>query len=201
MIIFYDTSALMEEYEFDCTSTNVISAITIQELEELKYKYSKDRIKLSQVQHALSLISNEIEGGGHLKIINYRHGIEYKYFIYTNKMPDTNDSKIIYDAYRFNKTTNVTVHFTTNDLAQSVFADRIGDLIVDYGSVKRELSKDQTNNNGWVYIVSNTDTINNCVNNAKNLFDLQQNEYINFYNTNTNSNNIYCWNGYSYSNL
>ena len=201
MIIFYDTSALMEEYEFDCTFTNVISAITIQELEELKYKYSKDRVKLSQVQHALSLIADEIEGGSHLKVVNYRHGIEYKYFIYKNKIPDTNDSKIIYDAYCFNKTTNVTVHFTTNDLAQSVFADRIDDLIVDYGSVKRELSKDQTNNNGWVHIVSTTDTINSCVNNAKNPFDLQQNEYINFYNTNTNSNNIYCWNGYSYSNL
>ena len=85
MIIFYDTSALMEEYEFDCTFTNVISTITIQELEELKYKHSKDRIKLSQVQHALSLISNEVEIGGHLKIINYRHGLGYKYFIYKNK--------------------------------------------------------------------------------------------------------------------
>lgn len=201
MIIFYDTSALMEEYEFDCTFTNVISAITIQELEELKYKYSKDRIKLSQVQHALSLIANEVKGEDNLRIVNYRHGLEYKYFIYKNKMPDTNDSKIIYDAYRLNKTTNTKVHFTTNDLAQSVFADRIGDLIVDYGSVKRELSKDQTNNNGWVHIVSTTDTINSCIDNAKNPFDLQQNEYINFYNTNTNSNNIYCWNGYSYSNL
>ena len=86
MIIFYDTSALMEEYELDCAFTNVISTITIQELEELKYKYSKDRVKLSQVQHALSLIANEIEGGSHLKIVNYRHGIEYKYFIYKNKM-------------------------------------------------------------------------------------------------------------------
>lgn len=201
MIIFYDTSALMEEYEFGCTFTNVISAITIQELEELKYKYSKDRIKLSQVQHALSLIANKVKGEDNLRIVNYRHGLEYKYFIYKNKMPDTNDSKIIYDAYRLNKTTNTKVLFTTNDLAQSVFADRIGNLIVDYGSVKRELSKDQTNNNGWIHIVSTTDTINSCVNNAKNPFDLQQNEYINFYNTNTNSNNIYCWNGYSYSNL
>ena len=33
MIIFYDTSALMEEYELDCAFTNVISTITIQELE------------------------------------------------------------------------------------------------------------------------------------------------------------------------
>lgn len=201
MIIFYDTSALMEEYEFDCTFTNAISTITIQELEELKYKYSKDRIKLSQVQHALSLIANEVEIGGHLKIVNYRHDLGYKYFIYKNKMPDTNDSKIIYDAYRLNKTTNHKIHFTTNDLAQSVFASRINNFDVDYGTVRRELDKDQTSNNGWVYIVSTTDSINSCVDNAKNPFDLQQNEYINFYNTNTNSNNIYCWNGYSYSNL
>ena len=201
MIIFYDTSALMEEYELDYTFTNAISAITIQELEELKYKYSKDRIKLSQVQHALSLIANDVEGEGNLRIVSYRHGLEYKYFIYKNKMPDTNDSKIIYDAYRLNKTTNTKVHFTTNDLAQSVFADRIGDLIVDYGSVKRELDKDQIRNNGWIHITSTGDDINNCINNAKNSFDLQQNEYINFYNTTTNSNDIYCWNGYSYSNL
>ena len=202
MIIFYDTSALMEKYELDYTFTNVISAITIQELEELKYKYSKDKIKLSQVQHALSLIANEVESGSnHLKIVNYRYGPRYKYFIYKNKMPNTNDSKIIYDAYCFNKTTNHKIHFTTNDLAQSVFASRINNFDVDYGTARRELGKDQTNNNGWVHIVSTTDTINSCVNNAKNPFDLQQNEYINFYNTNTNSNNIYCWNGYSYSNL
>lgn len=202
MIIFYDTSALMEKYELDYTFTNVISAITIQELEELKYKYSKDKIKLSQVQHALSLIANEVESGGnHLKIVNYRYGSRYKYFIYKNKMPNTNDSKIIYDAYCFNKTTNHKIHFTTNDLAQSVFASRINNFDVDYGTARRELGKDQTNNNGWTHIVSNTDTINSCVNNAKNPFDLQQNEYINFYNINTNNNEIYCWNGYSYSNL
>ena len=202
MIIFYDTSALMEKYELDYTFTNVISAITIQELEELKYKYSKDKIKLSQVQHALSLIANEVENGNnHLKIVNHRYGSRYKYFIYKNKMPNTNDSKIIYDAYCFNKTTNHKIHFTTNDLAQSVFASRINNFDVDYGTARRELGKDQTNNNGWVHIVSNTDTINSCVNNAKNPFDLQQNEYINFYNINTNNNEIYYWNGYSYSNL
>ena len=201
MIIFYDTSALMEEYELDCAFTNVISAITIQELEELKYKYSKDRIKLSQVQHALSLIADDVEGEDNLRIVSYRHGLEYKYFIYKNKMPDTNDSKIIYDAYCLNKTTNTKIHFTTNDLAQFVFADKIGDLIVDYGSVKRESGKDQIRNNGWIHITSTGDDINSCINNAKNPFDLQQNEYINFYNTTTNSNDIYCWNGYNYSNL
>ena len=178
MIIFYDTSALMEEYEFNYTFTNVISAITIQELEELKYKYSKDRIKLSQVQHALSLIANEVEGEDNLRIVNYRHGLEYKYFIYKNKMPDTNDSKIIYDAYRFNKTTNTEVHFTTNDLAQSIFVDRIGELIVDYGSVKKELGRDQVRNNGWAYMVSTTDSINSCIDNLTSSIIIIRNIYV-----------------------
>ena len=196
MIKFYDTSAIMEEYTIDKSAINYISSVTIQELEELKYKHRNDSIKVSQVQHALSIIDNGYNEK-YLFITNNKYAIGYKYFITTNHFPDNNDMKILYDAYLISKKRKE-VHFITNDVSQLIFAKKLNNFKIVYKIIiKHELNQDQTNNNGWVKYAASKDAIDHYIYNSHNPFDLKCNEYINFH-INENENSIYRWNGENY---
>ena len=105
MIKFYDTSAFIEEHNYDVMENNAVSSITIKELEELKYKYRNDNIKLAEIRSAINIIKKQYNKT--MKIVYNNYGIKYRIFLNKYHMTDNNDSKIIYDAYPVAKKSKV----------------------------------------------------------------------------------------------
>ena len=173
MIKFYDTSAFIEEHNYNVMENNAVSSITIKELEELKYKYRNDNIKLAEIRSAINIIKKQYNKT--MKIVYNNYGIKYRIFLNKYHMTDNNDSKIIYDAYTVAKKSKV--EFITNDLSQTIFANKI-----NFYSVK-SIDNAPFNSkyiNGWSYCASTEEYANDIINNNKNIFNLHENEYINF---------------------
>lgn len=113
---FYDTSALLDTIDEDALLNKyqigyVVPAV-VEELEELKYKYSNDPGRLYKVRVALRTIKN-----GYAKVV-YPNNFLVRLFIKRHNLPDNRDSQIFVGSLLH----NAGASFVTGDLAQYLLA-------------------------------------------------------------------------------
>lgn len=168
----FDTCSLLELQQNIFESKFLLSSITITELESIKTSGTKDEeIKwiARKVLHLLEDKENCYE------IIPYNTN-EDDAILKTFGLLQNNDSRIIASAYRYYQEHQDTV-FVTSDLACKVIAKSIG-LPVEYTSANCA----EDNYTGYLEIKMDDSELahfyGNILQNNKNIYDLQNNEYL-----------------------